>query len=90
MYINEIECAKLALQLQDASNIGGFLDTYREIVLSLRDEYGYDYEYSKNPIVILIHDKLEDMLRIEKRSYTFEDYDRAYVAVKKMIREAGA
>ncbi len=79
------ECCEIALAIQDASNISGVMLAYRNVIMSLRNIYGYDYKYADNPAIILIHDKLEDMLRIpyEKRTDKyFEAYEKCNEIIK--------
>lgn len=88
--MSEEACAKIALDIQDACNIGGFLVSYRNVILSIRNKYGFDVKYMESPAVILMQDKLEDLLRVPVLERCSDEksnrYSKAYTACQELAK----
>ena len=61
---NEKKCCQMALDVQNACNIGGVSHDFHILLLNIRLLYGWEYNYYEHPAVMLWHDKLADMLRM--------------------------
>jgi hypothetical protein len=86
-----IDIYRQSLAIQDACNISGVLHTYWEIINSLKAiNGGNGYAFYSCPAIILVHDKLNDLLHVPiSERATAEEYSTAYDAVKSFLKSVG-
>lgn len=85
-YYTEYGCCQSALDVQDACNIGGVSNSFHIVLISLREKYGWEYPLGQHPAVVLFHDKLEDMLRLDyEQRASFESFSKAYDECERIV-----